>query len=390
VQSAHEGPIVSRMQQSRTEDDDLTEVERRLIDSVARGVRCDLAPGEQIDEASMKRWGASNTVRASVIRDVLRGRHLADPDPHGVQLRGAKIVGRLDLEGMTTGVPLSLTDCYLAEGTNVRGAQLPALQLRHCRAENPSKPPLDAERLNTQVLDLHGLTVISDAGEGGTVRLVGAHIGGNLKLDEGTLTNDTRPALGADNLQVDGSLSLRGFMATGSGYSGAVRLSDAHIGGTLNASGATLTNGAGPALSADRFQVDGGLFLREGFTATGSGDLGSVRLLGAHIGGQLDLSGATLINDTGTALFADGLQIDGGLFLHDWFTATGSGGAGAVRLLGARIAFLAADSRSPSGASTTATSSRRARSNATISVAGSCTKLNRSSNLRPRSATAQR
>jgi hypothetical protein len=196
VQSAHMSPIVSRMEQPPTEDDDLTEVERRLIDSVARGVVCDLAPDEQIDEVSMKGWGASNSVRASVIRDVLRGRHIADPDPHGVQLRGVKIVGRLDLEGMMTGVSLTLTSCFLTEGANVRDAKLPALRVRQCIAENPSAQPLDATRLSTQALDLTGLTVITDVGNAGAVRLIGAHIGGDLDLSGAALTNaDSRAEL---------------------------------------------------------------------------------------------------------------------------------------------------------------------------------------------------
>jgi hypothetical protein len=110
VQFSHMGPIVFCMEQSPAHDD-LTEVERQLVESVVSGIGCDLAPGEQIDETVMRGWGASKTVRASVIRDVLRGCHVEDPDPHGVQLRGVKIVGRLDLEGMTTGVSLTLTAC---------------------------------------------------------------------------------------------------------------------------------------------------------------------------------------------------------------------------------------------------------------------------------------
>lgn len=41
-----------------------------------------------------------------------------------------------------------------------------------------------------------------------------------------------------------------------------------------------------------RRSVDGNVFLRAGFTADGDGPDGAVRLVGAHIGGQLDCSGA--------------------------------------------------------------------------------------------------
>ena len=61
------------------------------------------------------------------------------------------------------------------------------------------------------------------------------------------------------------------------------------------------------------------MFLRGGFTATGSGGDGAVRLIGAHIGGQLDCTGADLRNDSGPALVADGLQVG-----QDMYLAAGS------------------------------------------------------------------
>ena len=73
----------------------------------------------------------------------------------------------------------------------------------------------------------------------------------------------------------------------------------ARIDGQLSCAGATLSNEGGNALSADgrrdrRLRVP-----PRGFSATGE-----VRLLGAKIGGQLDCSGATLTNEGGDALFA--------------------------------------------------------------------------------------
>ena len=124
-------------------------------------------------------------------------------------------VGRLDLEGMTTGVPLTLTGCYLPDGADVRGAHLPALRLMQCLAENPSMPPLDAKRLKTQVLDLRDLTVIADARDGAVI-LTGAQAGGQLDASGATLTNRTGPALIAVHLQVDGSLYLNAISARAS------------------------------------------------------------------------------------------------------------------------------------------------------------------------------
>ena len=270
----------------------LTSVEQSLVDHVSRGEWLDLAAEDEVvDEAAMRSWGDSRTCRASVIRDILRGRLVADPDPHGLRLRGARITGRLDLENLTTDVSFELTDCLLEEGVLARDARLAFVGLTGCQLEHPAEPPLDADRLTCSVLDLSKATIIGHA-EAGAVNLPGAHIGGQLDCDGASLRNDSGPALNADGLQVDQDMFLRGgFTATGTGEFGAVRLVGAHIGGSLDCTGASLRNDSGPALNADGLQVGQAMFLRGGFTATGAGEIGAVRLVGAHIGGQLDCTG---------------------------------------------------------------------------------------------------
>ena len=325
----------------------LTPVEQSLVDHVRRGEQLDLAANDEVvDEAAMRSWGDSRTCRATVIRDILRGRLAADPDPHGLRLRGARISGRLDLENLTTDVNFELTDCLLEEGLLARDARLASVGLTGCRLEHPTEPPMDAARLTCSVLALSGARIIGHA-EDGAVRLLGAHIGGQLDCDGASLRNDSGPALDADGLQVDQDMYLSGgFTATGTGEDGAVHLSGAHIGGDLDCAGAIcattpappctptacrstrtcssaagspppalartarstcrrphrrparlrrgeLRNDSGPALNADGLQVGQDMYLRGGFTATGAGDDGAVRLLGAHIGGQLDCTGAT-------------------------------------------------------------------------------------------------
>ncbi|HEY2277235.1 MAG TPA: hypothetical protein VGI00_02690, partial [Streptosporangiaceae bacterium] len=89
-------------------------------------------------------------------------------------------------------------------------------------------------------------------------------------------------------------LDLSGATITGHAERGAVNLLGTHISGQLSCTGATLDNDSGPALDADGLQVGQDMSLRGGFTATGSGERGAVCLLGAHISGQLSCTGATL------------------------------------------------------------------------------------------------
>jgi hypothetical protein len=316
---------------------ELSPTEQALVECVGRGELLDLLPdGEPADEAAMRSWRDDRVCRAAVIRDILRGRLVADPDPHGLRLRGARIAGRLDLDNLTTALDVVLDDCLLEEGVLARNARMAVVALRGCRLEHPAEPPINAIRLSCSVLDLSRATITGHA-ERGAVNLLGAHISDQLDCTGATLGNDSGPALVAENLQVGQGMYLRGgFTATGGGELGAVRLLGAHISGQLNCTGATLGNDSGPALAADSLQVGQAMFLR-GFTATGSSDRGAVRLLGAHISGQLNCTGATLGNDSGPALHADGLQVGQAMVLSSGFTATGSSDRGAVRLLGAHI-----------------------------------------------------
>ena len=134
---------------------------------------------------------------------------------------------------------------------------MPALPPSPCLdpGSNTRRVTLDAARLTCSVLDLSGVRIIGDT-DIGAVLLLGAHIGGQLGCDGANMRNDSGPALVADSLQVGlGMLLRRGFTATGAGERGAVRLTGAHIGGHLVCDGASLRNDSGPALRADTLRV---------------------------------------------------------------------------------------------------------------------------------------
>ncbi|MGE5136763.1 MAG: hypothetical protein ACM32E_28185 [Gemmatimonadota bacterium] len=315
----------------------LTSVEQSLVEHVGRGEWLDLtADDEVVDEAAMRSWGDDRAISATVIRDILRGKLAADRDPHGLRLRGARITGQLDLENLSTEVNLELEDCLLEEGLVARDAHLAFVRLTGCQLEHPAEPPLNAARLTCSGLGLTKATIIGHA-DLGAVRLPGAHIDGSLECDGATLLNDFGAALYAEGVQVgQGMFLVGGFTATGAGDPGAVNLRGASI-GSLECDEAVLRNETGAALYADGLQVGQGMSLGGGFTATGAGADGAVQLRGSRIGGQLTCDGAVLRNDSGPALHADALQVGQDMFLRDGFAATGSGKAGAVRLLGANI-----------------------------------------------------
>ncbi|MFE7898337.1 hypothetical protein ACFU3E_12630, partial [Streptomyces sp. NPDC057424] len=110
-----------------------------------------------------------------------------------------------------------------------------------------------------------------------------------------SLRSAVLPSLCASRVSVRHCLDLAGLTVTSRGGHGAVQLEEACI-GQLDLVGATLTNDDGPALLADGLRVGSGVRLVN-LTATGHGERGAVRLSGAHIDGQLDLMGATLTND---------------------------------------------------------------------------------------------
>lgn len=176
-----------------------TEVERALVEHVECGAVLDLAGHETIDQATMRSWDESRAVRASVVRDILRGRLAPVPDPHGLRLRGARITGRLDLENITSTVALELLDCLLPEGLVAHDAHLPALDLTGSVLEHPQKAPMAATRLTTTVLFLDHV-VIDGHSESGAADVSDARLGA-LQCYGAKLHNDAGPALNAERIQ---------------------------------------------------------------------------------------------------------------------------------------------------------------------------------------------
>jgi hypothetical protein len=249
--------------------DDLSEPERQLVLAVLSGRPLDFTGSPERPE-----------IRGEFIRLIMVGRFDwpgdGAADPRGVRLRGASLTGGLDLAEVETALPLSLLDCHATEPVRLSGAKLSTVDLSFLVA----------------------------------------------------------PRLVAEEVTIERSLTLREARLGGDGYL-TVRLGGARIGGVVNFSGARLVNPAGTALQASGLHTGGGVFLNRGFHAEGSGEAGVVRLSGAVIGTMVNLAGATIRGQDGPALVADYLRTGSNVMVNDGFLA--EGGSGTVRLVGASI-----------------------------------------------------
>jgi len=132
-------------------------------------------------------------------------------------------------------------------------------------------PWLDLSGTRSQALDADGLQVdgpltldgvhLTRSHEAGVVSLVEARIGGHLDLDNAVITNNSGPALAADRLRAGSNFRLDHAQLSGSGASGAVRLNGAHISGQLNLENAVITNDSGPLLILEDATVSGTAFI---------------------------------------------------------------------------------------------------------------------------------
>jgi hypothetical protein len=295
--------------------EELAEPERAIWNAVEAGSLVELpfsAPTAK-DPATGQSWGEDRQVRAQLLYELLVGINRPnDVRPRALNLAGARITGTLNLEATTLVCPLSLHRCYFDQPINLREAQAPAVRLPGCRV-----PGLDGAQLQTRGnLELNEGIVVT-----GKVTLVGANIGGSLRLWSAALTNPGGEALTAHGLMVGQNMICHEVNVHGE-----VNLMGAHVGGQLGFNGATLVNPAGDALRADGLGVGQAMFFH-GFCAEGV-----VRLAGAHIGSNLEFDGARLINPGRRALAADGLTVGSDMFCRRGFRADGE-----IRLLGADI-----------------------------------------------------
>lgn len=123
-------------------------------------------------------------------------------------------------------------------------------------------------------------------------------------------------AVHLSNARIGGKLDLSSTKTSRFCADGTVRLSGAHIDGDVNVSGAKLMGNGAPALSARTAIIGGNVKLCPAFGHRFEAN-GEVVFVAAQITGDLDCRGARLINPSGRALHCEDLKVESVLLSAD-------------------------------------------------------------------------
>ena len=148
----------------------LSDAERQIREAFPRGAWVDLRSGDPREDRleSASSWGPERLIRADVLRELLLGGK--EPEPGyapGLRLRGARVVGRLDLMGATVGWPLVCEYCYF-DG-EIRLVESSARTVRLVQSRIAA--------INAARMSLHGI-----------FNLMGTTVAGVLRLDEAVIS----------------------------------------------------------------------------------------------------------------------------------------------------------------------------------------------------------
>jgi hypothetical protein len=204
--------------------------------------------------------GADGAVRRRVDAALLRRccHELQDQmDPRGIRLRNALVTGGLDLAGLRIPFPLRFEGCEFDVAPTVEGVQLHELALTGCE----HLPGLLANGVRVQRdLDLSrshvrgGHKTSASTSRRPVVWLCESEIGGCLLCVDTVIDGDGGRSLHADRIRVSGSARfIRRFAAHGD-----MRLLGARIGGSLDLAGARIESmSSGRALSLNEATIGG-------------------------------------------------------------------------------------------------------------------------------------
>jgi hypothetical protein len=199
----------------------LTEAEKALFRAVASGEWADYTIGDEEKDkpANASDWGEQRTLAADRIAWLCTDKQARELVTNkGIQVKGARIEGILDIEQIDISFWLEFVGCALPQGMNLRQASVRGLDITGCQTG-----PISADGIKV----IGDLSLNDGFGAEGEVRLIGAEIGGDLDCEKGQFSNPTGDALIANRIKVAGAVFLRsGFKAKGE-----IRLLSSDFGG---------------------------------------------------------------------------------------------------------------------------------------------------------------
>lgn len=285
----------------------LHELERQLLRSCRNGAID--PPMNDYPEARSE----DNVVRAEFLRFLLLGGDEDNPvHERGVELGGAWIEGRLDLEAARIVKGYALVHCHFSDVPRLLDAKIEgSVYMDACVL-----PGMMADRLWTS-----GLFSMRRCELRGALELRGARIDGGLLCANAQFSNTETDSLDGTGLHLGGDAIFSEVSAAGR-----LDLSKSVVRGSVVALGASLSPRDGIAFDLSRAEVGNNVRFEKAKVH------GEILLLGARVGGDVDFEEAELKSDKGDVLSMDRVFVEGNLRLRNGFSAAGS-----LRLPGARI-----------------------------------------------------
>lgn len=254
------------------------------------------------------------------------------------------LVGVLDLRAVEFPYMLEFVRCRFQHPPDLRQARLAGCEFNDCWL-----PGLTARNLNCD----NDLSLIAGTTVAGMVDLTDAHIHGSFSLRDARLNNPGKLALHADRLNVAGAL-LAARLRT----NGELRVAGLRSGGNINFAGASLNNPHGYSLNGNGLHVGGNLHMTADPRTGRFTSVGRLFLPSARIDSDFSLRGARLqppeeevrqlpvqepFFDAKATLIADRIQVSGNVDVDQGFESLGTlrivnaHVGGSVRLTGALI-----------------------------------------------------
>ncbi len=307
----------------RSEHDEV--VARATVGEAA--VFAEVPDGHELPDFDDDEFWAEGTIDGAWLTEVLRDDR-ADVYRYGVMIVGARIVGDVNLRDCDLSRPIGLASCQLGpHRIDLRGARTRAVRLNrtHCRH-----------------VAAKGVHVA-----GGPLDLFGARVPGGVDLNRGTVEGqlDCRqarlgraaPANGQPGLSLVNARLERSLQMREAEIQGGLHMVDVTVGGVVDATAAHILNPGAVAIDARGAHFEGSVVMAQGFVAEGRCGFED-----AMIGGSLRCAQSRFSYPEGQALSAGGIDVRGGLVMHDLvaegeMTLSGATIRRTINLGGARI-----------------------------------------------------